>query len=244
VPRSQSCSRVLAGSIDSSRLMPTRAQPDPPARGSSLLSREEAIRYWDERHRSQGELRSGGHIGLSEAANEMFYRIRVGKLLELIGVLHAQAEPMFVLDAGCGKGRFSRELAACGFCVDGIDTSEAAIAVSQEAGGGRFAISSLADWRSPTLYDAVLSIDVLFHILDEDEWATSVSNLGSLTRLGGWLIVSDEDRDESRSAGNYIVHRPRRAYASVLGDQFEYVSFTPYRFRENAVGFHQFRRVA
>ena len=96
------------------------------------LSREEAIRYWDDRHRSLGDLRSGGHIGLSEAANEIFYRVRLGKLLELIGNLNAPNEPMFVLDAGCGKGRFSRELAACGFCVDGIDASDAAIAANRD----------------------------------------------------------------------------------------------------------------
>ena len=85
---------------------------------------------------------------------------------------------------------------------------------------------------------------MLFHILDDDEWAASLRNLASLTRLGGQLLVTDENRDDPRAAGDYIVHRPLPAYAAVLGDQFEYVSFTPYRFRENAVGFHQFRRVA
>ena len=208
------------------------------------LSRDEAIQYWDDRHRSLGELRSGGHLGLSEAANEIFYRVRLGKLLELIGNLNAPDEPMFLLDAGCGKGRFSRELAACGFCVDGIDASDAAIAASRAAGGARFEVSTLAGWRSPTLYDVVMSIDVLFHILDEDEWASSVRNLASLTRLGGQLIVTDENRDDRRPAGNYIVHRPRAAYADLLSDKFRFVAFTPYQFRENAVGFLQFVREA
>ena len=45
-------------------------------------------------------------------------------------------------------------------------------------------------------------------------------------------------------AGNYIVHRPRAAYADVLGDGFRFVAFTPYQFRENAVGFLQFVREA
>ena len=52
---------------------------------SRLLPPDDALRYWDDRHRSHGELQSGGHIGLSEAANEIFYRVRLGKLLELIG---------------------------------------------------------------------------------------------------------------------------------------------------------------
>ena len=208
------------------------------------LSREEAIRYWDDRHRSLSELRSGGHRGLSEAANEIFYRVRLGKLLELIGDLNAPNEPMFVLDAGCGKGRFSRELGACGFCVDGIDASEAAIVASRAAGGGRYEVSTLAAWRSPTLYDVVMSIDVLFHILDEDEWASSVRNLASLIRLGGQLIITDEDGEAPRAAGDYIVHRPRTAYADLLGDRFRFVGLTPYKFRENAVGFLQFVREA
>lgn len=208
------------------------------------LSREEAIRYWDDRHRSLGELRSGGHIGLSEAANEIFYRVRLGKLLELIGNLNAPNEPMFVLDAGCGKGRFARELAACGFCVDGIDASDAAIAANRATDGVRFQVSTVAAWRSPTLYDVVMSIDVLFHILDDEEWASSVRNLASLTRLGGQLIVTDENRDDPRAAGNYIVHRPRAAYADQLGHGFRFVAFTPYHFRENAVGFLQFVREA
>jgi 2-polyprenyl-3-methyl-5-hydroxy-6-metoxy-1,4-benzoquinol methylase len=222
----------------------TSASADQSAPAPLPLSREEAVRYWDQRHRSVGDLRSGGHIGLSEVANEIFYRVRLGKLLELIGNTNAPAEPMFVLDAGCGKGRFARELAACGFCVDGIDTSEAAIEASRAAGGARFEVASLASWRNPTLYDVVISIDVLFHILDDGEWAASLANLASLTRLGGLLIVTDEDRDDRRPAGNYIVHRPRRAYANLLGDRFHFLAFTSYRFRENEVGFLQFQRVA
>ena len=68
-------------------------------------------------------------------------------------------------------------------------------------------------------------------------------NLASLTRLGGQLIVTDEDRDESRPAGRYIVHRPRSAYAGLLGERFALIGFAPYRFRENQVGFFEYRRV-
>jgi 2-polyprenyl-3-methyl-5-hydroxy-6-metoxy-1,4-benzoquinol methylase len=134
-------------------------------------------------------------------------------------------------------------LGACGFCVDGIDTSEAAIAASRAAGGARFAVASLAGWTSSTLYDVVMSIDVLFHVLGDEEWAASLANLASLTRLGGQLIVTDEYRDDARFAGDYIVHRPAAAYARELGSRFEFISFTPYRFRDNQVGFFHYRRV-
>ena len=58
------------------------------------------------------------------------------------------------------------------------------------------------------------------------------------------LIITDENRDDPRPAGTYILHRPRTAYADLLGDGFRFVAFTPYQFRENAVGFLQFIREA
>ena len=213
--------------------------PSPPA----LLSNEAVLQYWDARHRSHGELRSGGHIGLDEPTNEFFYRLRLGKLLEIIGDLNCVNEPMFLLDAGCGKGRITAELAACGFCVEGIDSSETAIEVARSHAGGRYEVASLAGWRSPLLYDVVFAVDVLFHVVDEAEWAASVENLASLTRLGGKLVLSDEYRDERRPAGDYIVHRPWQAYGGLLERRgLTLASFVPYGFRDNRVGFLVFRR--
>ena len=213
------------------------------ARSRQLLSRAEAVRYWDDRHKAYGDLRSGGHIGLDEATNQIFYYIRLGKLLELLGDLNSPGEPLFLLDAGCGKGQFAAALADCGYGVDGIDTSEAAISFARRHGSARFEVSSIAAWRSPTLYDVVYSVDVLFHILDDEEWALSVRNLGSLTRLGGKLILTDEYRDDVRQAGDYIVHRPRGAYRALLAERgFSLQDFVPYRFRDNEVGFLVFQR--
>jgi SAM-dependent methyltransferase len=213
------------------------------ATGGGFETVEGAIEFWDERHRKYGALRSGGHVGLDESANEFFYLLRIGKLLELVGDLNSLGEPMFVLDAGCGKGRIAAAMASCGFRVDGIDTSEAAIEFSRQHYPGRYEVSRLADWRNLTPYDVVYCVDVLFHILDEDEWAASVRNLASLTRLGGKLILTDEYRDERRALGDYIVHRPHHAYRNLLESRgFGFVEFSPYRFRDNQVGFLSFRR--
>jgi 2-polyprenyl-3-methyl-5-hydroxy-6-metoxy-1,4-benzoquinol methylase len=214
-----------------------------PSQDPALLSTEAAIRYWDTRHRRHGELRSGGHIGLDEPTNEFFYLLRLGKLLELIGDLNSPDEPMFLLDAGCGKGRIAAALSACGFRVDGIDTSEAAIAACRSRGAGRYEVASLSGWRSPVLYDVVLSVDVLFHVLDDAEWRASVRNLASLVRLGGKLVLSDEYREDPRQAGDYIVHRPWRSYLDLIGGRgFTFEGFSPYRFRDNQVGYLVFRR--
>lgn len=210
---------------------------------SPQLSREEAIRYWDDRHRQESDLRSGGHIGWDSYANEAFYVRRTASLLEIIGDRVGGIDPVVALDAGCGKGRFSRALAKCGVIVDGIDSSPEAIAFCEEHGAGRFQVATLADFRSPFLYDVVYSVDVLFHILGDDDWEASVTNLASLVRLAGTLVVTDEAEDHRRVLRNYIVHRPLSAYTAVLGPiGFTFESFKPYDFRENSVGFLVFAR--
>ncbi|MBA4864721.1 methyltransferase domain-containing protein [Streptomyces sp. PSKA54] len=200
--------------------------------------------YWDTRHREQDELASGGHIGLDRPGNELFYALRLGQLLTLIGDLSSPAAPLFVLDAGCGKGHFARALARCGHRVDAFDASQEAVAHAHaEDGGPRYAVAVLDEWRSPWPYDVVLCVDVLFHVLDDAEWAAGLRNLASLVRVTGRLILTDEDTPERSPRGDYVVHRPTAAYRAVIEPLgLRHTLFRPYGFRENPVGFHVFTR--
>ena len=209
-----------------------------------MFTDEESIAYWDARHRDEVGLRSGGNTGLGQAGNEVFYARRLGVLLALVGDLTSTSEPLFLLDAGCGKGYFARALARCGHRIDGIDTSPAAISACREAGGGpRYHRARLAQWHSPWLYDAVYAVDVCFHITDDAEWESSLANLASLVRLAGMLVVTDEHVESRVRHGSYIVHRTREDYMSVLGPHgLAAVGFRPYDFRDSRVGFHVFTR--
>ncbi|MET8824880.1 methyltransferase domain-containing protein [Streptomyces sp. NPDC004610] len=219
------------------------ADPAPTTSDSSHDSTIDRV-YWNTRHRDHDTLASGGHIGLDRPGNEIFYALRLGALLPLIGDLADPTAPLFVLDAGCGKGHFARALARCGHRVDAFDTSEHAITRARAEGGGpRYAVAALDEWRSPWLYDAVLSLDVLFHVLDDEEWAAALRNLASLVRITGRLIVTDENGGARRPRGTYIVHRPAADYTAVLTPLgLGHTGFTPYGFRENEVGFHVFTR--
>jgi SAM-dependent methyltransferase len=210
---------------------------------SPQLSREGAIQYWDDRHRRETDLRSGGHIGWDASANEAFYVRRMASLLQVIGDRVDGSSPVLALDAGCGKGLISRGLANCGLIVDGIDASPEAIAYCWEHGPGRYEVSTLADFNNPYLYDVVYSVDVMFHILEDADWEASLRNLASLVRLTGKLVVADEAGEARRPAGNYIVHRPLADYTTVLEPLgFRFQAFRPYDFRENAVGLLVFAR--
>jgi 2-polyprenyl-3-methyl-5-hydroxy-6-metoxy-1,4-benzoquinol methylase len=211
------------------------------------MATQEARDYWDHRHGAEAALRSGGNIGMTEAGNELIYALRVGRLIELTGYESAPTAPLYVLDAGCGKGYFSRALASFGHQVDGIDTSREAIAECLKlAGEGQsFAVSALADWCPARMYDLVFSIDVLFHILDDQEWEASVRNLGRLVRIGGRLLLADHGTDEDRVWARHQKTRALSRYEGLLADLgFDYLRFAPNGLPGTEVGFHVATRVA
>jgi SAM-dependent methyltransferase len=211
----------------------------------TLLTDAEASKYWNERHQQETDLRSGGDISFDEATNYMFYLRRLTMLMDRVGLQNNPVAPLYLLDAGCGKGYFSRELAKFGHQVDGIDGSEAAIAHCRELGGGpRYHRTTLSGWRTPWLYDVVFTVDVLFHILDDAEWARSTRNLASLVRLGGKLVIGDWGQDGDHVYGNYQVVRGREKYLPLLdacGMRFD--GWEPYRFRRSPIGLYTFTRI-
>jgi len=77
-----------------------------------------------------------------------------------------------ILDAGCGTGRYSRELAHRGYVVHGVDLSPELIevangAVRDRTGGVSFAVADIL--APPTArYAAILCRGVLNDIIDDD----------------------------------------------------------------------------
>jgi 2-polyprenyl-3-methyl-5-hydroxy-6-metoxy-1,4-benzoquinol methylase len=211
------------------------------------MNSDETTAYWDQRHRRFSPLSSGGVVGIDAGANEIFYAMRLGRLLDLVGDGSEVRAPLRILDAGCGKGWFARAMARFGHRVDGIDISQAAIEEcrAQATGQDEYAVCPLADWRPPYLYDVVYSVDVLFHVMDDDAWAASVRNLASLVRLGGRLILSDHGNENDRTWSTYQRTRGLPRYRALI-DSMGYGAdhFVPYGFRNTPVGFLVFDRVS
>ena len=215
--------------------------------GVSPYTSAESRVYWDRRHATAAELGSGGHISMGESENAMLYAVRVARLLEVLGTQAEPQSPLRVLDAGCGKGHFSRAIASFGHRVDGIDTSEVAIAVCRDRAGPAesYAVSALRDWTVPHLYDVVVSIDVLYHLMDDEEWETSVRHLASLVRLGGRIGLVDHEADRDHVWSTYQKTRAAGRYRAVLescGMRME--RFVRNDFRADPSGMHVATRVA
>jgi 2-polyprenyl-3-methyl-5-hydroxy-6-metoxy-1,4-benzoquinol methylase len=152
-----------------------------------------------------------------------------------------------MLDAGCGRGYFARGMSSFGHDVDAIDASPNAIEHCRTGSlaGVRYAVSTLSQWQPSYLYDVVFSIDVLFHIMDDDEWRASVVNLASLVRLGGRLLLADHSAEEDKVWSPYQKTRARARYVELVVDLgFADVGFHANGGPRDPVGLHVFWRVA
>jgi len=173
-------------------------------------------------------------MGLSVEENFEFYAIRFGRLAGLIRA-HAGAErPLRVLDAGCGRGHITDMLRRCGHRVTGLDASATAVAKAREAYGGDFVVGELDTLRPDRLFDVVVCLDVLFHILDDATWRRSIAAFGRYACAESVVIVTDAFADERYAKGDYIVHRSAaendEAFAAV---GFSRAELVPYRFGHN-----------
>jgi SAM-dependent methyltransferase len=176
-----------------------------------------AARYWDDRHRSSSPLAAGGDKGLSDPENAEFYALRLGAVLRLIHRVHGAKRPLRMLDAGCGNGQLTGPLSGFGHAVLGVDASPAAIRLARELWPrAEFQEASLERLSLGRLFDVVLAVDVLFHIVDDTTWQAALSRLTAHCKSDGVVIISDTWLDRRFELGNYIVHRAKADYDRVL----------------------------
>ena len=98
-----------------------------------------------------------------------------------------------VLDAGCGTGRYSRELARRGYIVHGVDLSPELIQVAKattgdRAGGVSFAVADITV-PATALYAAILCRGVLNDIIDDDRRDAVFAAFARALRPHGALIL-------------------------------------------------------
>jgi SAM-dependent methyltransferase len=117
--------------------------------------------------------------------------------------------PLRVLDAGCGCGGTTRALAELGSAV-GVDLHPRALALAARRGPLRLARASVAalPFRDAS-FDAVVSVDVLYHRAVADD-AAALGELARVCRPGGVVLLWLPAYEWLRSAHDEAVHTARR----------------------------------
>jgi SAM-dependent methyltransferase len=97
-----------------------------------------------------------------------------------------------LLDAGCGTGRYARELARRGYIVHGVDLSAELIEVARQAGDRTGHVSfAVEDMLAPTTArsDAILCRGVLNDIIDDGRRDAVFAGFARTLRPHGALIL-------------------------------------------------------
>jgi SAM-dependent methyltransferase len=122
--------------------------------------------------------------------------------------------PKLVLDAGCGTGRYSAELASSGFTVIGVDQSSELIAIARDrhddlGGRVRYEVSNLLAFEPPASCEAVLCRGVLNDFTNDSDRCSIFRRFAEWLTPGGVLIfdVRDWDASEVRYSNQPITSR-------------------------------------
>jgi ubiquinone/menaquinone biosynthesis C-methylase UbiE len=111
-----------------------------------------------------------------------------------------------LLDAGCGTGRYSIDLAACGFTVLGVDRSPELIKIAMMKSNARtiaveFSVADLLEFDAPGRFRAVLCRGVLNDITQDLERKHIFSRFARWLSPGGVLIF--DVRDWTKTVARY-----------------------------------------
>jgi len=170
-------------------------------------------KYWESRLRAHYSLAGVGYLGLGRRFNEWMYRVRGEVFDRVVQGLGAGGWGIGkkVLDVGAGTGFYVDRWLRLGAEVTGLDLTDVAV---EELGrcfpNARFVRADIG--RSldgvplaPGSFDAVSAFDVLFHIVDDAEYARAFTNIAAMLQPGGWFLWSD----------NFLRHPTERAVHQV-----------------------------
>jgi SAM-dependent methyltransferase len=167
----------------------TSRENEPPFQHSSL--------YWERRYAQGGDSGGGslGHLGAYKAEI-------VNGIVEELGVRS-------VIELGCGDGN---QLALARYPrYTGLDVSPTAVSRCRERFGTdptkTFLLYDAAtfDARRLPAHDMALSLDVLYHLVEDDVYEAYVRDLFALADR--WVLLFSSNMDDYTAAAPHVRHR-------------------------------------
>ncbi len=101
-----------------------------------------------------------------------------------------------LLDLGCGTGNATAPAVARGFVVDGVDASDAMLAVARrKLPDSRLVAADVRDFALPERYALVYSVfDALNNLLDDAAFLAMLARVRAHLQPGGWLMFDANTR--------------------------------------------------
>lgn len=165
--------------------------------------------YWKVRHSKTGNLRASGQQSVSVRSNEYIYKILADQYLKLLNGLELKGLKT-VLDCGFGDGYFLRfyQTYFPQMKVYGVDISADAKKKIDFLAKERLYTGDLTDFTLKKHFDIVHSFDVMYHILQSDDYVKTLKNMASLANR--YIILHERFLDRAPLVSSKHV-RMRRA---------------------------------
>jgi SAM-dependent methyltransferase len=191
------------------------------------LQNSAALEYWEARaQRFAAE--GAGLAAVCSFGMPPFYNRAIDLCQRLALERWLRVRPgMRVLDVGCGVGRWSRQLAARGASVTGIDLSPTMIAEAARRtraaplrGECRFLVQNLAHLDAGDKFDLVLGVTVLQHILDAAAVSMALQRMVEHLEPDGVLVLLEAapERAGGRCDSAIFRARPRSSYLRLFAE--------------------------
>jgi 2-polyprenyl-3-methyl-5-hydroxy-6-metoxy-1,4-benzoquinol methylase len=176
--------------------------------------------YWRKRHaRFRTDKRAVGLVTGTPRLVEELYAARHRALQAEIARHRVDLNGKTVLDVGCGQGDFARYYASRGASVTGIDVSEDAVEYCRQTAEGTFLVG---DARSvlttlQTSFDLIHCFDVLYHIVDDEEWFGTLKSMAAHSTPHARWILAEFWTDSRQRMAEHVLRRSRTEYVAALG---------------------------
>jgi SAM-dependent methyltransferase len=172
--------------------------------------------YWDQRGRDFGG-RGAGLRAVCSYGMPSFYNGYIHLTQQLALAPHLRVAPgTEVLDLGCGIGRWSRQLARRGARVVGVDLApsmidEAKRRTARAALDVDYRVGDLRTLDLGRVFDLVLAVTVLQHILDDAAFARAAANVARHLAPYGRAVLLEAAPSQPNASCDTAVFRARTA---------------------------------
>ena len=154
-------------------------------------------KYWEHRLEANWGLHGVGHISYGAEYNRWLYKVRRRVFAREVAALQVDWAKADILDIGSGTGFWIEAWRSLGVrSITGSDLTHTAVdRLRQDYPESQILQLDISEPLKNQLctktYDVITAFDVLFHIVDDDDFAAALKNIVRLLRPGGLFIFSD-----------------------------------------------------
>ena len=171
--------------------------------------------YWKARHVGSANLKASGIKSIKVKSNEYVYKMLADQYLKLLHGMEISGVKS-VIDCGFGDGYFLDffEKNFPDLDVHGVDISPAAKDKVKFKKKDNLYIGDLTKFQSDKKFDIVHCFDVLYHVLSDDDYEKSLTNIAKLSQK--YVILHERFFDKAPAISAKHVRMRRSDYTNQI----------------------------